>query len=278
MTGRAATLPRSTDPRDYQDLPQPVALMSKSFPAGFHIAPHTHARDQLLYAVGGTMQVRTDSHAWIVPPDRALYLPAGIEHRVDMRGPVEMRTLYIASGAGRLAGGEPHPPVPAAMAGLPRTVTVFAASLLLRALVPALLEEPVAWQPGSRGDRIAGLLLDEITRAEPLALSIPMPQDRRLLRLCEAMLEAPDAPLSLDAWAHRAGASRRTLARLFQHECGMTFTAWRQRVRFHSAVDALSHGVPVAEVARACGYRSPSAFTAAFRQVLGVPPRSLAGR
>lgn len=251
---------RSTDPRDYQDLEQAVAVMPKSFPAGFHIAPHTHARDQLLYAVAGTMQIRTATHAWIVPPDRALFMPSGIEHQVDMRGAVEMRTLYIARGA---------------LAPEARHMAVFAASPLLRALILALLDEPIAFGPGSRGDRIAALILDEIARAEPLALSVPMPRDKRLLKLCESLIASPDVATTLDDWADKAGASRRTLARLFQAECGMTFTTWRQRVRFHAALDALSSGEPVARVALACGYRSPSAFTAAFRQVLGVSPRGL---
>jgi AraC-like DNA-binding protein/quercetin dioxygenase-like cupin family protein len=252
---------RSTDPLDYQDLPQPVALMSKTFPSGFEIAPHTHARDQLLYAVSGTMRIRTASDAWIVPPDRALYLPAGVEHGVVMHGPVEMRTLYIS---------------PEVDAELPRKPLVLAVSMLLRSLVLALMEEPVVFEPHSRADRMALLVLDEIKCAEPLSLSIPMPQDRRLRRLCDALIAQPDNPASLDAWAEAAGASRRTLARLFQAECGLTFTAWRQRVRFHGAIEALSRGAPVGEVARANGYRSPSAFSAAFRQVVGVSPRALA--
>lgn len=255
------TSDRSINPLDYQQLDQPVALMSKTFPAGFSIAPHRHARDQLLYAAAGTMRVRTEAHSWIVPPDRALYVPAGVEHAVMMRGPLEMRTLYID---------------PAAIAGLPRTPVVIAARDLLRALVLALLDEPVTYAAGSRASRIAALVLDEIVRAEPLALSIPMPSDRRLLKLCEALIEAPDSPQSLDDWADRTGASRRTLARLFLAECQMSFTAWRQRVRFHSALDRLSLGEPVADVARGHGYRSASAFSAAFRQVLGLTPRQLA--
>lgn len=251
---------RSTDPLDYQDLDQPVALMSKAFPAGFRVAPHHHARDQLLYAAAGTMRVRTDTHTWIVPPDRALYLPAGVEHTVAMRGPVEMRTLYIAHGAA---------------AQLPVTPVVFEANELLRALVLALLDEPIAYEVGSRAERIATLILDEIIRAEPLELSIPMPRDRRLLKLCESLIEEPDNAASLDDWADQVGASRRTLARLFQSECQMPFSAWRQRVRFHSALDQLSQGIPVAAVARANGYSSASAFSAAFRQVFGISPRAI---
>lgn len=251
---------RSTDPIDYQRLDQAVGAMAKAFSPGFLIAPHSHERDQLLYAVSGTMRIRTASESWIVPPDRAVYIPANIVHSVAMRSSVEMRTLYIGVGHG---------------AELPRSPVVLVVTPLLRALILALLEEPIAYASGTRADRIAMLILDEIARSEPLAMSIPMPQDRRLLRLCEALTENPSLALTLDEWADQTGASRRTLARLFRAECHMTFTDWRQRVRFHAAVEALSRGASVGEAARQHGYHSVSAFTAAFRRAFGVTPREV---
>ena len=92
---------RSTNPDDYQELPVAVAVMQKHFPSEWVIAPHSHRRDQLIYAASGTMRVRTATHSWIVPPERALYMPGGVEHAVAMRNPVEMRTLYIEPGAHR---------------------------------------------------------------------------------------------------------------------------------------------------------------------------------
>lgn len=248
------------DPMYVQSLPQAVSLLSTSYPAAYRILPHTHARDQLLYAVTGTMWIRTSNDAWIVPPDRALYMPKGVEHSVAMRGPVEMRSLYIARDQAT---------------ALPTEPVVFSVSDLLRALVLALLEEPLTYGANSRADRIAALILDEIARAMPLALSFPMPQDRRLQRLCDAVIDDPSSELTLEAWADRAGASRRTISRLFVSECGMTFGEWRQRVRLHHAVGELTRGKPVSCVARESGYRSPSAFSAAFRSVLGISPRDL---
>ncbi|MFV0298883.1 MAG: AraC family transcriptional regulator [Hyphomicrobiaceae bacterium] len=259
MTERNA---RSTDPTDYQRLAQPVAAMGKGFADGFEIKPHHHERDQLLYAVSGTMRVRTSGQAWIVPPDRAVYIPGGIVHSLVMRGPVEMRTLYIA---------------PASHRALPTAPRVLAVTDLLRALVVALVDEPLSYAVGSRGDLIAQLILDEIVLAPALALSLPMPGDRRLLRLCEALLDDPSMSATLDSWADQVGASRRTLARLFRAECGATFTAWRQRVRFHAAIEALSRGASVGEAARANGYRSASAFASAFRREFGFPPKAVSG-
>ena len=74
---------RSTDPRDYQELPQSLAVMAKRFNDGFVIDPHQHLRDQLIYAVSGVMRIGTSEDAWVVPPDRALLMPAGIEHSIE---------------------------------------------------------------------------------------------------------------------------------------------------------------------------------------------------
>jgi AraC-like DNA-binding protein/quercetin dioxygenase-like cupin family protein len=253
---------RSIDPRDYQDVARPVAAMAKSFAAGQATQPHSHPRDQLIYAVSGVMRVRSGQAAWIVPPDRAVYMPAGVEHAVATRGRVEMRTLYIRPGAAP---------------GLPSEAAVLEVSDLMRALVLALLEEPIEYDEGGRAGLVAQLALAEIGRARQLALVIPMPHDARLARLCEALLAEPGRPGTLDELSAIAGASPRTLARLFQRETGLTFTAWRQRVRFYNALEALVAGEPVGRVAWANGYGSASAFTAAFRRTLGAPPSALLG-
>jgi AraC-like DNA-binding protein/mannose-6-phosphate isomerase-like protein (cupin superfamily) len=254
--------PRSSDANDYHGVPRPLAAMSKSFRDGFEIAPHHHARDQLVYAVTGVMRLRTETEAWIVPPDRAVYLPARTTHSIGIRGQVEMRTLYIARDA--------HDDLPAAP-------TVLEVSPLLRELVLALIEEPVIYDEQGRGGAMAYLIFAEIARARRLGLVIPMPRDPRLLRVCNALLADPASRLTLEGWVDVAGASARTLARLFETELGLSFAVWRQRVRFHSALEAIVAGEPIARVAERNGYRSSSAFSAAFRKAMGQAPSSLRG-
>lgn len=251
---------RSTDPQDYQAVPRAIAAMAKSFGPGDTIPPHVHPRDQVLYAIEGVMRVATAREAWIVPPDRALYVPGGIEHGVAMKGAVEMRTLYIQPGAAP---------------GLPEAPAVLDISGLLRALILALLEEPILYDEAGRGGMLAGLILDELARARQLQLVIPMPRDERLKRLCKALLDDPSRPETLDGWAEEAGASPRTLSRLFAREVGLTFTQWRQRVRFHNAMEAIVRGEPVGQVAHANGYESASAFSAAFKKAMGLTPSHL---
>lgn len=260
MTSATRPLPRSTDPDDYQSVPRPVAAMAKPFPAGFEIAPHQHARDQLLYAVSGVMRIETATEAWIVPPDRAVYLPAGTRHSVGIRSALEMRTLYLAEGKA---------------AGAPRHPAVIEVSDLLRALIVSLIDEPVLYDETGRGGLIARLILLELPVARRLPLVVPMPTDPRLRRVCDALLANPEIELTLEGWTSLAGASARTLARLFKQQLNMGFAVWRQRVRFHNAIEALAAGQPIARVARDNGYRSASAFSAAFRKAMGTPPSAI---
>jgi len=257
MTDLSPTSRRSINPDDYQELPVAVAVMQKHFPSDYVIAPHSHRRDQLLYAASGTMRVRTDTHSWIVPAERALYMPGGVMHSVSMRNPVEMRTLYIE---------------PQSRSELPTACAVITPSSLLKELIIALLDEPENYHQSDRGIALGQLILDEVSRGAKLDLSIPMPSDQRLLRVCEHVIEDPGAGGGLSDYAEFAAASERTLARICESELGMGFAAWRQQVRFHFALEDLARGTAVGEVARACGYASASAFTAAFRKNFGYPP------
>jgi AraC-like DNA-binding protein len=254
---------RSINPDDYQELPAPVAVMQKRFPSYYFIDPHSHRRDQLIFAATGTMRVRTTTHSWIVPPERAVYMPGGVEHSVAMHDDVEMRTLYIE---------------PDSHHDLPDTCIVITPSGLLREMIGALLHEPNDYERNSRGEWLSKLILDEICQSKSLSLSIPMPADPRLQRVCELILDNPQDDRSLDGHAERSGASARTIARLSQRELGMSLSSWRQQVRFHYALEALARGSPVGTVAQHCGYSSVSAFTAAFRKSFGQPPSRILDR
>ena len=54
-----------------------------------------HREAQLVYAATGTMQVTTPKGRWLVPPDRAVWVPALSEHAIDVLADIEMRTLYF---------------------------------------------------------------------------------------------------------------------------------------------------------------------------------------
>ncbi len=256
MTQRAPVYRRNMD-----DSPRQVAVMARTLGLGHRIPLHMHRRGQLLHAVSGIMRVETAQTAWIVPPARALWLPPQWPHSVTMRSHVEMRTIYIA---------------PAGCEALPKQPLLAEISGLLRELILALLEEPVAYEESGRGGSVARLILTELTRLPERQLDVPMPRDARALRVARALLDNSSIDHDLDGWAERAGASRRTLARLFRSETGLGFAEWRARLRAIDGLARLSAGASVSETAASVGYASPSAFSAMIRRTLGSPPRRLA--
>ncbi|MCF8478218.1 MAG: helix-turn-helix transcriptional regulator [Pseudolabrys sp.] len=246
--------------RNLDDSPRTVAAMAKTWAAGEHIPLHIHRRGQLLHAVTGVMRVETAQAAWIVPPARALWLPPQLPHSVTMRSHLEMRTIYID---------------PAACEKLPRQPVLVEITGLLRELIFALLEEPPDYDERGRGGNVAKLILTELTRSQERRLDVPMPRDPRALKVARALLDKSNIDYDLDRWAEQAGASRRTLARIFRSETGLGFAEWRARLRAIDGLARLSEGASVAETAHSVGYASASAFSAMIHRTLGSPPRRL---
>lgn len=232
----------------------PVSAYPRDYADGAHQERHQHREAQFLYAMCGLMRVVTENGAWIIPPSRAVWIPPMVAHEIFMQGEVRMRSLFIAPEYS-----------PATL----QNCCVLAVTPLLRELILRAVQGPAS----AENPLIQQLMLEEISALENLPLHLPMPADRRLQGLCRALLHCPDHPHTLEDWAQEAGASSRTLARLFQQEMGMTFNAWRQQLRLMEALPRLLAGDSVQAVAQALGYGSARAFSGMFRRVLGDNPR-----
>jgi AraC-like DNA-binding protein len=251
------TSQKSTDPADYQRVPRAVAAMPKDFAPDFVIEPHHHERAQLIFATAGTMRVITGPAMWIVPPQRALWMPAGIVHGIEMLDRVSMRTLYLHKDAA---------------SAMPETCRVLQVSPLLRELIVRATELPLHYDEDGAAGHLVALLLAELHDSQTLGLHLPMPSSPRLATLCRALLEKPGDRRTLGQWAVTVNVSERTLARLFQQETGLSFAAWRQQARVLEAMGRLGSGAPVTQVALDVGYDSVSAFSAMFRRAAGASP------
>jgi AraC-like DNA-binding protein len=235
----------------------PVVGLAASYPDGARIPRHRHAVAQLVYATAGVMTVTTRDGAWVVPPLRAVWVPPRVAHAIRMTGAVEMRTVYLARA---LCGP------------LPSVCGVVHVTPLLRELVLRAVAFPKRYAPRGAEARLAAVLVDEIRAAPAVPLHLPQPVDPRALRVARALAENPADPRPLAGFARPAGASVRTLARLFRRETGLSFAAWRQQLRLLRALERLASGEPVTAVALDLGYAGPSAFVAMFRRTLGVSP------
>src|SRR5438132_13927635 len=75
-----------------------IHMIANSYRKGVRLDTHMHREAQLVYAARGTMQVTTPKGRWLVPPDRAVWVPARLEHSIDVLADIEMRTLYFELG------------------------------------------------------------------------------------------------------------------------------------------------------------------------------------
>lgn len=249
------------DPRRYAPSEsRPVRAKSRQMDGHMDIQAHHHDWGQFVFSVSGVVRVSTDRATFLTPPSRAVWIPAGVMHAVTAVERCELRTLYLL-----------HPPCANVVWQSNRVLEV---SPLLRELVVQLardevqLHEPVQ----EREHWIARLILDEIKRARSLRLGVDLPQDKRLRRLCEAVLSDPQRHASLEAWAAEVGASTRTVARLFRQELGSSYAQWRQQALLAEALRLAAHGKPMGVIAAELGYASASAFSAMVTRTVGMPP------
>ncbi len=223
-------------------------------PAGRVFDWHTHPDHQLAWAASGVLTVRTDSATWVLPPSRALWIPAGLRHETLSESVATMRTLYVRPDLCPIAWPD---------------FTPVAASPLLAELI-GYLEDPGL--PAARRAHAEALLVDLLQPVAMTAIDMRMPADDRAMRVAQALLTDPADGRTLAEWGSEVGASARTLARGFVAGTGLTFGRWRSLARLQAAIPALAAGEPVGNVARRVGYETPSAFVAAFRRETGLTP------
>lgn len=237
------------------DTPRRVVAIGTDYAYGQVLQRHTHRRAQLLYGATGVMQVSTHDGNWVVPPQRAVWIPPGMAHEVLMLG-VSTRSVYIEPGVVDLGG----------------RCQVINVSPLMRHLLMEAAEVAQVYDETGRDGALIDLLLHELARSAHLPLHIPLPEEPRLLGLCQLFLQRPDAHQSPQQWASQMHVSLRTFNRLFRQQTGLSFSQWRQRACVVLALARLAVGEPVTRIALDFGYDSPAAFSTMFRRVLGHAP------
>ena len=250
-------VPSSVSPTAASPRP-PIVVRKREYEDGHVVAFHHHLRAQLIFAVSGVMEVTIGDGLFLVPPQRAVWVPQALEHRMRARGHVALRTVYVYPDA-----CPPH---------LPAEARIVQVSGLLRELILRGSEIPVGEELLPRNARILELLVDEIEISQERALHLPTGRDPRLAKVCEGLLANPGDSKDLAEWATRVGASTRTLARLFQSEMGVSFVTWRQQLRVLAALPRLAAGEPVTVIAMELGYETQGAFAAMFRRLMGSTP------
>jgi AraC-like DNA-binding protein len=215
---------------------------------------HAHDRHQLAWATSGVLTVKAATGTWVLPPTRALWIPARYEHETSASSVTTMRSLYFDPARCPVDWPAPQP---------------VAAPRVLGELIVHLTGADL---PAPQRERAEAVLFDLLEPVAVATIEVTMPTDPRALDVARALIADPADPRTLAGWGRTVGASARTLTRAFLHDTGVSFRRWRTAVRLRAALARLAEGEPIANVAWEVGYRTPSAFVAAFRRETGLTP------
>ena len=234
---------------------RPAVIVARfPMPSGYRFDWHTHTKHQLAWAPYGVITVETELATFVLPPTRAVWIPARVRHEVRAAGGVEMRALYIRPRSCRIKW---------------RQATAVAISPLTAELIGYLSDGALS---GQRQMNAEALLIDLLEPVSVSTIDVRLPTTSPARTVANALMAQPGDRSTLAQWGRRVGASERTLARSFLAGCGVSFGRWRTLARLQSALPRLGAGAAVTLVAHEVGYDTASAFVSAFRRETGVTP------
>ncbi|MGY3694765.1 AraC-like DNA-binding protein [Bradyrhizobium sp. USDA 3240] len=246
------------DPIDPDQFDRPIVAMSIETGQGNEELPlHSHRKGQLVVASHGSVMCRAPGGLWIVPPQGAVWIPAGVLHSNCMSEAKKVYVVFIDPQA----------------SALPTTCCTFTISSLVRELIHRLSVFPPLYPIEGPTSRLGRVLLDELVQMSTEQMYLPISADSRLQHLAASLLDDPADRSTVDELAARYAMSERTFARLVLKETGMTFGRWRQRLHILVALQRLSTGSSVQAVSLDLGYETPSAFITMFKKTMSKSPR-----
>lgn len=251
------TIPDEIRAAPDEDHPRLVVGFAMDLPRGHTNAWHRHVRGQLLYTRSGAVAVTTAAGIFVLPPDRAVWIPPDAGHATRYLAESELRTIYVRTEM-----------VP----GLPRETAAVNVTPLLRELILTFMTFPRDYAEDGAEGRLVKVMLDQVVAAPTAALRLPVPESPKLRALAEDVQEAPQSVGSTAEVARGLAMSLRTFERRFARETGMPFRAWRSKAKMLKALELLSTGTSVGDTAHWLGYEGQSAFIASFRSAFGTTP------
>ena len=256
------------------------------------IGEHAHDWHQLVHVRSGLAVVRSDERTWLAPPTWAVWMPAGVRHAIRFAGPTALRVVYLradpprrgdahlaeaigpawsATGLrGRAARGDaPGNDVAGGGAGaLPARAGAMPVSPLLRELVERATVIGMLDRRDPLEAALATLLVAELTEVGPPPLAVPEPAGAPARRAAELLTTG----MTVAQAAAAIGVGRRTLERVFRAETGLPAGRWRQYRLLLRGLEEVADGATVQDASVIAGYRTPSAYVAAFRAAFGTTP------
>ena len=245
------------NPKNYLSIPQfevlpaPLFFRYDEFAAQSHAHPHAHAWGQLNYSAQGVMQLEIEGQRFISPPSYAVWIPPQATHSAYNRHSIVYRSVYLDLSL---------------CAELPKQPCSVVMNDILKAILNNFAERDVQIPQSAADQRLADVLLDQLHDAAIEHSYLPYACSPQTSFVVDSLRAQPGNTDTLALWAKRVFVSERTLARQFIRETGISFGAWRQRLRFLAAIEQLETAQSIKEIAFNLGYSSPSAFISMFQR------------
>ncbi|AIT09044.1 AraC family transcriptional regulator [Candidatus Francisella endociliophora] len=219
---------------------------------------HTHSRGKIFCVESGLIHVSTPNGSWVLPSNRAGWIPPDVPHKIRICGTVRGWVIFI---------------LPERCEHLSESSHVIPMSEVLRALALRATEWSKTDSLTVEQEHIANIICNEVRSAPEESLHLPMPKSQKLLKVANAIIDNPSIDKTLEEWSSFGAMSPRTLRRIFLAETGLSFSRWRQQAQLARGLDMLAQGISVTQVSDSLGYASPSNFIAMFRKAFGKTPK-----
>jgi AraC-like DNA-binding protein len=222
---------------------------------------HAHGKHQLLYCAAGTLRLSVKGSWWLLPPQRAAWIQAGVNHQVKANASIALRTVYLSQ------------PLTVAVEDPCRVfaVTPLAREMLLYAMRWGPERDPEDAVANVFFQALSALCREWVKDTQPYRL--PTGESPELQRVVKYVLEHLAAPLTLETAACIGRMSSRSLARRFSSEAQTTWRQFLHDARMIRAMELLSvKGAQVTTTSISVGFESLGAFTAAFKAWTGETP------
>jgi len=241
----------------FKSLPTFVYMKAKEMPCYSAITEHKHNWDQLIYALEGVLEIKTESGNYIIPSHQAVWIPSNKLHSISTINGARLRSVHITNGIINTFSND---------------IKVLKVNELARILIATASSFEFDYSMSEEELRLLQVLVDQISNFKETALRLPLSNDPLLLPILDWQQLYPDENRSLTYWSNELGASSKTIARRFETELGMSFTLWREQLKLHTAIHWLNEKRPVTQIALDLGYQSLSAFIHMFKKNMGETP------
>lgn len=244
-------------PGDDFAAPRPLFFRSEEISADTEYLPHGHPWGQLICVKSGVLALNIAGQRFLAPPESVVWLPADKVHSCYNRKLTLFRTVSIALSL---------------CEGLPDEPCLLRVSAIFTAIVEDCFTRGMSVPVSKQDLRLCRVLVDQLRSSPMQRTYLPGSQDKFLAPVLQALERSPSDNTSLAVWASRVYTTERTLSRRCRQELGMSFSEWRQRLRFLHAISLLEQGKTVQEVALEVGYSTSSSFIWMFQQIAGTTP------